>query len=193
MSNQTIEMPGQGTNEALMDAVFAVLGADTLQPMGHNQPRPSSAFEEEVPWVLCIDDDVDFSNALKYWLEDHGVAVSRAYNGMEGYFRAFTWPASAILLDYCMPNGRGDYILSRLKDNPVTKRIPVLIITSVRNESLKRQMLAAGAAEFLTKPVSFRDLQNCLSQYIDILASKPCETSTARNSKFDGFGNGERA
>ena len=45
---------------------------------------------EDVPWVLCIDDDADFSDALKIRFEEHGVAVARAANGMEGYCMAFS-------------------------------------------------------------------------------------------------------
>ena len=86
--------------------------------------------------MLCIDDDADFSDALKIRLEDHGVAVIRAHTGMEGYRLAFTTPASAILLDFNMPDGQGDYILGRLKDNPVTRDIPVVVITGVKRQNV---------------------------------------------------------
>jgi DNA-binding response OmpR family regulator len=119
--------------------------------------------------VLCIDDDADFANVLKIRLEDHGVAVMRAHTGMEGYRLAFTTPASAILLDFNMPDGQGDYILGRLKDNPVTRDIPVVVITGSRDKMLERRMLAMGATAFFVKPVSFDELRDHLSKYIDIL------------------------
>ena len=61
-----------------MDAVFAMFGADEL-------PEGMACTSSAPPWVLSIDDDVDFSDAMKCRLESHGVAVVRAYNGMEGY------------------------------------------------------------------------------------------------------------
>jgi CheY-like chemotaxis protein len=156
----------------LMDAVFAALGASEDADGARtkaDKPQSEPAAAENVPWVLCIDDDAEFSEALKIRLEDHGVAVVRAFSGMEGYRLAFTSPARAILLDYHMPNGQGDYILSRLKGNPVTKDIPVIVITGTRDRMLQRRMMAMGASDFLDKPVDFEKLKDRLASYIDIL------------------------
>ncbi|MEX2317292.1 MAG: response regulator [Pirellulales bacterium] len=154
--------------DALLDAVFAMLGNSTesSDAAATDQQIPADA----PPWVLCIDDDPDFSDALKCRLETYGVAVIRAFSGMEGYRLAFTHPASAILLDYNMPNGQGDYILGRLQDNNATRAIPVIIITGVRDKSLERKMYGLGAKRFLNKPVQFDALRNELANYIDILA-----------------------
>jgi CheY-like chemotaxis protein len=159
-------------DHGLVDAVFAVLGADASGDGPTRAPRETTceSSADDVPWVLCIDDDQDFSNALRIRLEDHGVAVVRAFNGMEGYRLAFTSPASAILLDFSMPNGRGDYVLGRLKNNPVTKSIPVIVITGTRDKVLERQMLSMGACAFLEKPVNFERLRDELARHIDILA-----------------------
>jgi CheY-like chemotaxis protein len=153
------------TNESLIDAVFEVLG-------GGATPHPDNVDDdgETPPWVLSIDDDSDFSDALKCRLESYGVAVIRAFSGMEGYRMAFTHPASAILLDYNMPNGQGDYILGRLKENPATRHIPVIILTGVRDKWLERKMYGLGASGFLNKPVQFDALRSALARHIDILA-----------------------
>jgi CheY-like chemotaxis protein len=166
----------------LIDAVFAMLNADadaksdavmnaTDAVVANREPDP--------PWVLCIDDDKDYSESIKTRLEQYGVAVARAFNGIEGYRMVFTHPASAILLDYNLPNGQGDYILDRLKRSSVTKDIPVIIITGVKDKTLERRMLAMGAAGFLNKPVTFSILRQHLARYIDILAI-PEETTVAR-------------
>jgi CheY-like chemotaxis protein len=163
-------------HETLLDAVFAMLGGcgtDSTAvglPDENDENQPAGASSTEPPWVLCIDDDVDFSIAMKCRLESCGVAVTRAYSGMEGYRLAFTRPASAILLDFSMPDGQGDYILSRLQDNPVTKQIPVIVITGKSDKMLQRRMLNLGAKEFFTKPVKFERLRDALAKYIDILA-----------------------
>jgi CheY-like chemotaxis protein len=176
----TGDLPGDGAGESLLDAVFAMLGTP-----GDNAPtdaadQPDDEWDEtisreqeaakEPPWVLCIDDDPDFSDALKCRLESYGVAVIRAFSGMEGYRLAFTHPARAILLDYNMPNGQGDYILGRLKDNRATKDIPVIVITGVLDKWLERKMYGLGASRFLNKPVQFDTLRDELAKSIDILA-----------------------
>lgn len=81
-----------------------------------------------------------------------------AYDGREGFHKAFMQPASAIILDYQMPNGRGDYVLRRLKETPVTRDIPVIVLTGRKEASIRRMMLNLGADAFLTKPVEFEHL-----------------------------------
>lgn len=117
-------------------------------------------------WILCVDDDPDIARCLEMRLGEHGIAVRRAVEGMEGYRRAFTEPAEAILLDYEMPNGNGDYVLRRLKENPVTCDIPVVVLTGRRDKNIERTMYNLGAADFLTKPYSWEQLWKCLSRYV---------------------------
>jgi response regulator RpfG family c-di-GMP phosphodiesterase len=155
----------------LIDAVFAVLSVGSGDSVEQSQ---------DVPWILCIDDDADFTDALRIRLEEHGVAVVRAFNGMEGYRMAFTSPASAILLDFNMPNGQGDYVLNRLKDNPVTKDIPVVVISGAKDKMLQRRMLAMGATAFLEKPVNFESLRSHLANYLDILDGRRAPTRSPR-------------
>lgn len=157
---------------ALLDAVFAMLGVDSEErrAISDRQTATSGTSDSaDIPWVLCIDDDANFSDALRIRLEQHGVAVLRAFNGMEGFRMAFMSPAGAILLDYNMPNGQGDYILGRLKDNPITASIPVIVITGMRDKMLERRMLAMGAAAYLVKPIGFELLKEELAKHIDIL------------------------
>ena len=116
--------------------------------------------------MLCIDDDPDATMSLKMRLEQRGFGVVRAFAGMDGYRTAFLSPPSAITLDYEMPSGQGDYVLRRLKENPVTQDIPVIVITGRKEKSLERKMRALGAADFLTKPYDWNRLWGTLEQYL---------------------------
>ncbi len=161
--------------ESLLDAVFEMLGelersmADRAMHGGGEVLGDGSPEQVRMPWILCIDDDFDYSDALKIRFDEYGVAVARAANGMSGYRMAFSTPASAILLDYQMPNGQGDYILDRLKTNPVTRDLPVFMITGVKDKMLERRIMAMGAAGYLLKPVDFNNLCMQLARYIDVL------------------------
>ena len=157
---------------ALVDAVFAALCGGIIENTNEGDAVDSSCPADglgDVPWILCIDDDADFSDALRTRFEEHGVAVVRAFSGIEGYRMAFTSPARVILLDFHMPNGQGDYILSRLKENPVTKDIPVFILSGTKDRMLQRRLIAMGAVEFFEKPIDFKILRERLADYIDIL------------------------
>jgi DNA-binding response OmpR family regulator len=148
----------------LMDAVFAAMGA------GAEEVEEFSATEEpeqtHTPWILSIDDDHELANGIRLRLKEHGVEVIRAAEGMEGYRRAFTSPADLILLDYEMPNGNGDYVLGRLKDNPVTKDIPVIVLTGRREKTIERKMYALGADCYMTKPYNWSMLWQEISKYL---------------------------
>lgn len=124
--------------------------------------------QDHAPWVLAIDDDPDFSIGLEKRLLSFDIRLVRAYRGMDGYRCAFQGRPAAILLDYHMPDGNGEYILRRLKESPATDSVPVIVVTGDSNGSLKRRMLTGGASEFLQKPVTWEQLSRTLKQYTDL-------------------------
>jgi len=134
------------------------------QPATENQrpaPRPA-------PRVLCIDDDPEYTQALKIRLESRGIAVVRATTGLDGYCSALGESADAILLDYQLPNGCGDYILEQLKDNPATKDIPVIVISGRKDRALEYLLINGGAVRFMPKPLNFEELMNELRKHLAV-------------------------
>lgn len=164
---------GTGSSESrLMGVVFEMLADD------HRFLEDGALqITNDPPWILCIDDDSDYSIVLKRRLESHGIAVVRAFEGREGLRCAFSRPADVVLLDYEMPNGRGDYILGRLKDNAITRDIPVIVITGRNDRRLEQKMTALGAAKFMTKPPDFQQLLTELRKHIKVLAEPASEYS----------------
>jgi len=123
------------------------------------------------PVVLHVEDDCDFSAALKYRLEAHGVAVVRAFDGDDGIRQARIQKVDAILLDFDMPLLKGDEVLEALREDEQTKYLPVIAITGRQDKRLKIQMKRLGASAHLTKPLKFDDLRRQLARFIDILPS----------------------
>ncbi|MCA9264476.1 MAG: response regulator, partial [Planctomycetales bacterium] len=118
--------------------------------------------------LLCIDDDRDFSAALASRLRRYGIGVLNAFDGADGYRQAFLQPAAAIILDYNMPNGQGDYVLRRLQETPITKDIPVIVLTGNRDTTIRRTMLNLGASAFLFKPPQFEKLLEELARFVKL-------------------------
>jgi len=117
-----------------------------------------AAAENGRPWILCVDDDAEFSNMLKLRLEEHGVNVLRAFVGTDGYRYALISEARAVILDYEMASGNGEYTLRRLKENPLTAHVPVIMLTGRRDKALERRMYNLGATRFFSKPVEWPQL-----------------------------------
>jgi DNA-binding response OmpR family regulator len=163
----------------MMDAVFEALAYDGDYLAGTGE----EALEQppERPWVLCIDDDASFSFALQLRLQEHGVDVLRAFAGREGYRTAFHSRAQAIILDYELPEGNGDYVLRRLKENPVTQDIPVIVLTGTRDRHLERKMYSLGAASFMNKPYDWNSLWRELKKFLTFGDAKHSEPFCTAN------------
>lgn len=170
------EAPNDGTSVGLLDTVFAVLGVEKENCLMEDETGDSQRRSDE-PWVLSIEDDDDVALALRLRLQEYGVQVIRAVAGMEGYRRAFVEAPRAIILDYELPEGNGDYVLRRLKESPATSGIPVIVLTGRREANIERQMRNLGASEFLTKPLDWTRLRTTLQ---DILDTYQASTGTER-------------
>lgn len=145
--------------ESLMDAVFDL--------MAHDDKVLEDVTVANQPWILFIDDDHDFSSALSIRLEAYGIGVVNAFDGSDGVKKACYQKANAIILDYNMPNGNGDYVLQRLKENTVTRDIPVIVLTGKKDDRIRQRMINLGAEAFLFKPPVFQDLLDAISPFID--------------------------
>ena len=128
------------------------------QPVGLENQSSGAAAAQEPPKVLCIDDDPVVARSIAIRLQPYGIKVKGADNGTQGYLMAASEQPDLILLDMKMPNGEGNYVLSKLKDNERTEEIPVVVLTVESHPGVRRQMLSMGADAFLTKPVCWPEL-----------------------------------
>jgi two-component system alkaline phosphatase synthesis response regulator PhoP len=83
--------------------------------------------------ILVVDDDIDFLEAQKVLLQAKGYTVFGAPNGDEGYQKAKTEHPDLMLLDVMMTYDSEGFDLARkLKEDPATRQIPVIMITGIR-------------------------------------------------------------
>jgi CheY-like chemotaxis protein len=105
--------------------------------------------------VLIVDDDTSVRGLLRILLEVDGVGVViEASNGLVALEKASSEKPDLILLDVMMPLMSGIEVLHRLKGEPTTAKIPVIMLTAMRNQIILEQAKAAGALFLLTKPLS---------------------------------------
>ncbi len=122
---------------------------------------------DKVPKVLVVDDDRLVRNVVSRFL---GVQfeVETAVDGEEGLEKAHNFKPDFILLDVEMPGINGFEVCDRLKQDPASKEIPVLIISGRTQLRERMQGYEAGAADFITKPFEPEVLLaklNVLTQY----------------------------
>ncbi len=108
--------------------------------------------------VLVVDDDEANRTLLRDPLETHGYEVVEAEHGEQALEKVEHRPPDVILLDVMMPRMDGFEVCRRLKKDARTAHIPILIVTAL-SERMERMMgIAAGASDFLTKPVDLQEL-----------------------------------
>ncbi|KKU15273.1 MAG: Response regulator [Parcubacteria group bacterium GW2011_GWB1_45_9] len=111
------------------------------------------------PLILLVDDDPQIQEIYSMKLSASGYKIIQARNGEEGVKIAKQERPDLILLDILMPVMDGARALVELREDPETKNIPVLILTSLedRPEDIKFAK-EAGAVDFMRKDIDFNDL-----------------------------------
>lgn len=108
--------------------------------------------------ILFIDDEPDLVMLMQTRLASHGYQVLSAFDGEEGLKMVQEEKPDLILLDKIMPKMDGLEVCQRLKADPKTKDIPVMIVSASGGMDLPERCLAAGADDVIIKPFEAEDL-----------------------------------
>jgi pilus assembly protein CpaE len=111
--------------------------------------------DEEMANILVIDDNTDLLQMMRLILRDRGKHnVTLSADGADGLSRALTSPPDLAIVDVMMPGITGYDIVRRLREQPQTAEIPILILTA-RGHTIDRQTaLQAGANDHMAKPAA---------------------------------------
>lgn len=117
------------------------------------------------PTVLLVEDDADTRQMYATSLDFLGFEVSEARDGVEGVLCAHAVRPNVVLMDVAMPRMDGLEATRRLKKDPETASVPVVIISAFTTAQDRQRALEAGAAEFLGKPCDPEILATRLRRY----------------------------
>ncbi len=105
--------------------------------------------------VLVVEDEPDLRSALAQALAENGYAVDTSSEGVDGLYKATTWPYDAIVLDIMLPKLNGWDVLRAIR---AKNSAPVLILTARDAISDRVRGLDGGADDYLVKPFSIQEL-----------------------------------
>ena len=108
--------------------------------------------------VLVVEDEQDVAELIHYNLTREGYDVVLAANGADALKRAREIKPEVILLDIMVPQLNGWEVCRRLKQDPETRAIPVIMVTGRVEEGDKVLGFEMGADDYVTKPFSPREL-----------------------------------
>jgi DNA-binding response OmpR family regulator len=100
-----------------------------------------------------IEDDPSFQRYLQHILEREGYEVVTAANGLTGLRKAKDESPALLILDVMLPGLDGFEVCHRLREDPLTAKIPVIMLSAKGQDSDKVTALGVGANEFYSKPV----------------------------------------
>ncbi len=151
--------PGQGTTVS----VTVPLGISWVP---NPTPAPSQDGADTRPTVLVVEDDPDLRSYLGRLLEGDGWAVTAVADAESAEQAAFSPVPDAVpdvvpdvvVTDVMLPGASGLQLVARLRKDPRTARLPVIIVTGRGGPDAAGDGLAAGADDYVTKPFSSREL-----------------------------------
>ncbi|HJU53865.1 MAG TPA: response regulator transcription factor [Pyrinomonadaceae bacterium] len=128
--------------------------------------------------VLIIEDDADIAESLRYNLEREGLRALVAETGEKGLAAALDAknPPQLVILDLMLPGMSGTELCRRLRREPATRRLPVIMLTARSSEADRVGGFDVGADDYITKPFSVRELM----ARVRAVLRRVDETSSAR-------------
>ena len=102
--------------------------------------------------VMVVDDDPDALAMMDKILTDEGVELIKVSNATEVGLKAAQLLPDLILLDFLMPEINGFDVCKALRENDLTRNIPIMAVTCLTKEQDIERIFASGADEYLAKP-----------------------------------------
>ena len=114
--------------------------------------------------ILLVDDEPDVVSVVSRSLQLNGYEVITAANGKEGLEKAIHEQVDLVLLDAGMPVMNGWDMLERLRSHPVSKDIPVIMVTAFSERQDVAKASTYGISDYVTKPFDFIELTERVGQ-----------------------------
>src|SRR6266513_1349616 len=108
--------------------------------------------------ILIVEDEQGVVHLLRDRLEPEGFKVIAAYNGQDGLRAVAEARPDLVILDLTLPGLDGFELCRRIRRQPETARLPILVLSGKAEEVDKVVMLELGADDYVTKPFSTKEL-----------------------------------
>ncbi len=136
--------------------------------------------------ILLAEDEPNIVESLRFLLNRAGFEIDVHENGRLALDAALNTPPNLMVLDVMLPEMDGFEILTRLRADPRTSDLPILMLTAKGQREDRERALARGANRFISKPFSNAELMETVQQLANLdRASDPTAQSGA-NTAING-------
>jgi DNA-binding response OmpR family regulator len=112
----------------------------------------------KAPHILVVDDEEVICHLLERGLKEHGFTVQIANTATNALTILATQAMDLVILDHNLPDLTGRDVCRRIRRNPNTRSVPVIIVTGASSETLPVDCLDAGADDYVSKPFNVREI-----------------------------------
>ncbi len=116
--------------------------------------------------VLVVEDQGTFREFLQVSLTKLGLEVFTALTGKVALNRAKEHQPDLILLDVMLPDMDGYEVCRQLREESETSLTPIIFVSAVSSEKHVQRAMAAGATDYLVKPLSMEDIKTLIAHYL---------------------------
>ena len=114
--------------------------------------------DEKTPLILVVDDNQQNLELLQAYLEDIDCETAAAYDGPQALEMIAKKKHDLVLLDIMMPKMSGFEVCRRIKNDPQTEDIPIIMVTALNEFGDIERGIDSGTDDFLSKPVNKLEL-----------------------------------
>ena len=114
------------------------------------------------PTVLLVEDYPETRTLLRSWLEKRGCRLVEAVDGQEAIDLAPLAHPDLILMDLRLPKLNGIAVTRRIRQNPLLKNVPIVVLSGLDPEMFREAALGVGCVDFLSKPIDLEKLEELL-------------------------------
>lgn len=149
---------GRADFSSRLEAVRA--GADTYlaKPLDQNQLLKVVAqlASSELDGLRClvVDDDELLARQLVEWLRDDGIIAESVSDPRDSWLKVREFHPDVVVLDVNMPECDGIELATLLRQDPQTSLLPIIFLTADNDDRTRQNAIAAGADDFLAKPIT---------------------------------------
>ena len=112
--------------------------------------------------ILIVDDDPDMVEMLRCAFTEAGYSTDTATSGAEAVSEAQRWCPDLVVLDLLLPEMNGYGVCERLRRNPATAAVPIVMITVLPGQFPRLVGLESGVNAFVHKPFQTQELISCV-------------------------------
>lgn len=114
--------------------------------------------------VLIIEDEQILAEMVQYVLEEKGFEVRKVLRGQEAMVLLDSFRPEALVLDLMLPDMNGLDILEKVRQEPATRNLPVIVITTVKSRAAMEKAHQLGILAYLLKPFDSENLVSLLKR-----------------------------